>query len=253
MHAISLQSGSNGNCYYVEADGTRLLFDAGLSGRRTRQRLAACDRDIQGVDALIISHDHSDHVRNAGVLHRMYDLPLHITGPTLAKTRQGLGKLGETREFCAGDTLEFGAVRVETLPTPHDAEDGTAFVICAGDRRLGILTDLGHPFRELIEVIPTLDGVFIESNYDPEMLDRGPYPAFLKNRIRGEAGHISNEEAAGLLQDCASDRLRWACLSHLSDNNNTPEIALETHRRLVSRQLQLHVATRHRPSSVLRV
>lgn len=253
MLAISLQSGSNGNCYYVEAEGVRLLFDAGLSGRQTRRRLASRGREAEGIDALIISHDHSDHVRSAGILHRMFGLPLFMSEPTLRKSRGRLGKLRGTEPFRAGETLRFGPVSVQTIPTPHDAVDGTAFVVEAGGTRLGLLTDLGHPFPALAEVLPHLDGVFIESNYDPDMLECGPYPEPLKRRIRGPEGHISNQEAATLLNDYASDRLHWACLAHLSENNNTPDLALATHREMLRGEFPVHVATRHEPSQILEI
>jgi phosphoribosyl 1,2-cyclic phosphodiesterase len=254
MIAVSLQSGSNGNCIYVEAEGVKLLFDAGISGRQAEQRLAALDRDIREVDALIISHDHADHLRCAGVFQRKYGLPLYITRQTLeAGQTQNLGRLTDKHFFRAGESLAFGSVSVKTIPTPHDGADGVAFVVEARRKRLGILTDLGHLFEGLADTIASLDAVFLESNFDPEMLQRGPYPDFLKRRILGRGGHISNQEAAGLLQTAAPDRLQWACLSHLSEQNNDPELARETHRRALSDRFQLYLAGRYRASAVLTV
>jgi phosphoribosyl 1,2-cyclic phosphodiesterase len=251
--AISLQSGSNGNCIYVEANGVRLLFDAGICGVRAEARLRAYKRDIRSVDALIISHDHADHINYAGVYQRKYDLPIFITPRTLykAETEKKLGKLSDVNYFLAGGKLRFGNVAVQTIPTPHDGVDGVAFVISSGRKRLGILTDLGHAFSELSAVISSLDAVFIESNYDPLMLSKGPYPAFLKKRIRGPKGHLSNVEAAELL--LAGSRLKWACLSHLSENNNKPAVALKTHREIVGRRLTLYTASRYAPSAILAV
>lgn len=253
MLVIPLQSGSNGNCIYVEADGVRLVFDAGLSGRRARERLASRGRRMDGADALIVSHDHTDHTRSAGVFHRMFGVPLHITEPTLAACGGRLGRLRDVRPFRAGGTLRFGEVSVEAIPTPHDGADGCAFVVQSGGRRLGILTDLGHVFPRLEELLPGLDAVVIESNYDAEMLEDGPYPAFLKERIRGPGGHISNAESARLLASRAGERLQWACLAHLSENNNRPELALRTHRRLRSGAYSLHVAGRHAAAGPLRI
>jgi phosphoribosyl 1,2-cyclic phosphodiesterase len=250
--AISLQSGSNGNCIYVEAGGVKLLFDAGISGRQAEQRLEALGRDIRQVDALIISHDHGDHLRCAGVFQRKYGLPLYITPPTLEAGRdQNLGRLGDIRFFQAGTTLRFGPASVETIPTPHDGADGVAFVVEARRKRLGILTDLGHLFEGLAETIGTLDAVFLESNFDPELLERGLYPDFLKRRICGPGGHISNGEAAELLQTAAPDRLQWACLAHLSEQNNDPALARETHRRKLADRFPLHVAGRYGASEIL--
>jgi len=254
MLAISLQSGSNGNCIYVEADGACLLLDAGISGVQAERRLAEFGRDIRRCDALIISHDHRDHVRAAGIYQRKYGLPVYITRPTLAEAeaRCGLGELSEVRHFAPGDVLEFGAASVETVPTPHDGADGVGFVIHASGARLGVLTDLGHPFKELAETIASLDAVILESNYDPHMLEAGPYPAFLKARIRGLGGHLSNIEAAELLASVGG-KLQWACLAHLSEHNNTPKLALRTHREILQRRLPLYVATRYEPSDVLRL
>lgn len=256
MIAISLQSGSSGNCIYVETEGVRLLFDAGITGVQAEERLAAHDRDIRRVDAVIISHDHSDHISHAGVFQRKYGLPVYVTPATLAaaSSRCALGKMHDVRHFRSSDRLRFGDVLVHAIPTPHDGADGSVFVVESDEKRLGILTDLGHVFKDLIHVVSSLDAVFLESNYDPEMLARGPYPAYLKQRIKGPRGHISNIEAAEVLRRAsAAARLQWACLAHLSEQNNHPDVALRTHREVLSNALPLHVADRHRASDVLRV
>lgn len=255
MLVLSLQSGSNGNCTYVEARGVRLLFDAGISGRQAEAVLAARGRDIRAVDAVVISHDHHDHVRCAGVYHRKFGLPVYVTAGTFAaaKAKYMLGPIGDVRHFDPRRGLRFGEVRIETIPTAHDGADGVAFVVDDGRRRLGILTDLGHVFAGLDEAVGSLDAVMIESNYDPDMLAGGPYPEFLKRRIRGPGGHISNVEAAGLLRAAAGKQMKWACLAHLSEQNNEPDLALRTHRDILGRRLGLHVAGRYEPSELLEV
>lgn len=254
MKIISLQSGSNGNCIYVEAGGVRLLFDAGLSGIQAKQRLARHGREIAGIDGLFISHDHSDHAKGMGVFHRKFGLPVYATEKThCAASRYGIGAIGDLRHFQAGDVVRFGSVAVETIPTPHDGVDGVMFVVDDGHRRLGILTDLGHVFNDLRTTLRSLDAVLLESNYDPAMLARGDYPPWLKQRIRGPGGHLSNQEAANLIAHSASSRLQWLCLGHLSNENNTPEIALDTHRRTLGHSLAIVVATRHEPTDVLAV
>ena len=255
MKVISLQSGSNGNCIYVEAGGARLLLDAGISGRRAQRRLAEHGRDICRADAVIISHDHADHVVSAGVFQREFGLPVYVTHRTLraAEARHRLGALDEVRYYEAGDTLRFGDVAVRTIPTPHDGADGVAFVVDDGRSRLGILTDLGHVFAGLAEIVASLQAVLLESNYDPDMLADGPYPERLKARVRGPGGHLSNVEAAGLLHQAAGPRMCWACLAHLSEQNNTPDLALETHRRILGGRLPLHLAGRYAASDVLEV
>lgn len=256
MIAISLQSGSSGNCIYVETGGTRLLFDAGISGIQAAERLASHGRDIRSVDAVIISHDHGDHIRHAGIFHRKFGLPIYVTPATLsaAATRCTLGTLKDVRHFRSSDKLRFGDVLVHAIPTPHDGADGSAFIVEAGMKRLGIMTDLGHVFKDLISLVSSLDAVFIESNYDPDMLAVGPYPAYLKQRIKGPRGHLSNPEAAELLLRASeAKRLKWACLSHLSEQNNHPEVALKTHRSVLSECITLYTADRYRVSDVLRV
>lgn len=254
MRATSLQSGSNGNCVYVETDGVGLVFDAGISGRQAELRLAACGRDIRRAAALIVSHDHADHVRCAGIYQRKFGLPIHVTRKTLrAAAFYPLGRMHDVRPFQAGSTLRFGSVTVETIPTAHDGADGVAFVVDDGRRRLGILTDLGHAFDGLDAIVRSLDAVLIESNYDPDMLAGGPYPRFLKERIRGPGGHLSNVEAAELLRAAAGKRMSWACLAHLSEQNNDPDLALRTHRKIVGRRLPLHVASRYHATDVMEV
>ncbi|MFA6134970.1 MAG: MBL fold metallo-hydrolase [Phycisphaerae bacterium] len=251
MIAFSIQSGSNGNCVYVECGKTGVLFDAGISGLKAQRALAAHGRDIRKVAAVVISHDHRDHVCSAGIFSRKFGLPVYITPPTLEAARQcKLGRIDDIRLFQSGQTVEIGPMTIRTVPTPHDSADGVAFVVEGEGRRVGVLTDLGHVFDGLAEVVATLDGVFLESNYEPELLENGPYPEFLKARIRGPHGHISNHEAAGLLHATAGGTLKWACLAHLSEHNNTPAAAMKVHRRILKDTLPLHVASRYEPSGI---
>ncbi len=279
MRTFSLQSGSNGNAIYVEADGVRLLFDAGISGRQARLRMAEHGRDIREVQALILSHAHSDHTCCAGIYQRLFHLPVYATGATATRARLGAASAGTKRQSAAecaqfsfalpparrdgrspvvrrfrpGETLEFGPVRVYALPTPHDAPDSVAFIVACEGKRLGILTDLGHPFAALARVLSDLDAAYLESNYDPVMLAEGPYPPELQDRIRGDGGHLSNDESAELLKGCGRRRPRWVALAHLSEHNNVPELALDTHRRRLGREYALHIASRYQVSEVFEV
>ncbi|MFB3892245.1 MAG: MBL fold metallo-hydrolase [Phycisphaerae bacterium] len=255
MKVISLQSGSNGNCIYVEAAGRRLLFDAGISGKQAQLRLASRGVDIRSVEAVIISHDHSDHIRCAGIYQRKFGLPVYATARTLqaARTCSQLGELADVRHFAPGQTLAFGDLAVQTIHTPHDAVEGVAFIIADGRARLGILTDLGHVFDGLADLIASLDAVLLESNYDAEMLRDGPYPPMLKRRIAGPGGHLSNVESARLLRLAAGGRMKWACLAHLSEQNNCPAVAMRTHRSIIRPTLPLAVASRYEPSEWMTV
>ena len=255
MIVISLQSGSNGNCLYVETRSTRLLIDAGISARQATNRLAASGRDIKAVDALLISHDHSDHTRSMGTYHRKFDVPVVVTEKTLTaiRTRSKQGRLGNIQNFESGSPIQLHELTIESIPTPHDSVDGVAFVLDDGECRLGIFTDLGHIFSGLNEALTTLDAVVIESNYDSKMLEQGMYPDHLKQRIRGPGGHLSNEESAELLSKVISGRLQWACLAHLSEKNNCPEIALNTHRELLGDQFRLYIASRYQQSECMKI
>ena len=252
VKVISLQSGSNGNCIYVEAGGVKLLFDAGISASQVEGRLAQHGRDVETVDAVLISHDHVDHSRSMGILHRTFHLPIYATAKTYGMAKRfALGEIRDLRHFQSGETLKFGKVTVETIATPHDAADGVVFVVDDGKHRLGILTDLGHVFDGLGDVIASLDAVLLESNYDPDLLANCPRPEWLKQRIAGPGGHISNVEAAELL--ATSKRMKWACLGHLSEDTNTPDLALATHRKILGDRLPLFVATRYEVSGVMEI
>ncbi|HOM17047.1 MAG TPA: MBL fold metallo-hydrolase [Thermoguttaceae bacterium] len=252
---IVLQSGSNGNCVYVEGGGVRLLVDAGISGLQADCRLASHGLDIRQVDALLVSHDHRDHIRSLGIFQRKFGIPAYVTETTLAVAQEWvcLGRLGKVHFFKPGQVLHLGELKVHTIPTPHDAVEGVAFVFDDGRNRLGVLTDLGHVFPELRQLILSLDAVLLESNYDPQMLQQGDYPEWLKQRIRGPRGHLSNQESARLLRSALGGRLRWACLGHLSENNNSPAIALQTHQDLLQGDLPLCVASRYEVSEVFTI
>ncbi|MBI4718792.1 MAG: MBL fold metallo-hydrolase [Planctomycetes bacterium] len=253
MLTFSLNSGSNGNSIYVETAGVRLLFDAGISGSLAQRRLAEHGRDIREVHALIISHDHVDHVRCAGIYQRKFGLPLYVTQATLRATWCNLGALRDVRYFRSGDVLSFNGVAVHTIPTAHDAADGVAFVVESAGKRLGILTDLGHPSPALQSLVETLDATYLECNYDPEMLECVSYPERLKARIRGPGGHLSNDESADLLRACARRRPRWIAVAHLSQENNLPELAIGAQHAAVGRSYPVYHASRHHVSEVLHV
>ena len=250
MELISLQSGSNGNSFYVKAGSRQFLFDAGITGAVAERRLESHGRTIREIDALFISHGHRDHCQAMGVYHRKYGLPVFVTEKTLQQARRDhkLGVITDLHFFKSGKTVDFGDVRVHTVRTPHDADDSVAFVIEHQNRRLGILTDMGHVFDGMSSVIAQLDAVVIESNYDPEMLRLSRYPVWLKRRVRGKGGHLSNEDSANVLRETllrpGPARLQWACLCHLSEENNSPRVAIETHRRILGEQIPLHVASR---------
>ena len=234
MEVITLQSGSAGNCVFVRSGETRILFDAGISGSKAESRLAEYGYDIRDCNALVLSHEHCDHISSVGVFHRKFGLPVYANLRTWNATRAkpSTGGIGSPNYFVSGKPFRIGSLRIETLRTPHDAIEGVCFVVedVESGQRFGLLTDLGHVFSGLQKIIGSLDAVLIESNYDDAMLRLGPYPQRLKDRISGKRGHISNADAAELLDACDASQLQWACLGHLSAQNNSPEVALATHR-----------------------
>jgi phosphoribosyl 1,2-cyclic phosphodiesterase len=244
LRFTALASGSNGNSILVETPDARLLFDAGLSGKRLQARAASRGLTLEGLTGLLVTHNHSDHVCGAGVIHRRFGTPLFMTRGTWRVSRGRLGSIGDHHEFRAGETLRFGKTVVSSIPTPHDGVDGVAYVVESEGRRVGILTDLGHPFAELGDTLPTLDAAFLESNYDPGMLESGPYPYELQMRISGPGGHLSNEECVELAAEAAGERLRTLILSHLSGENNSPGVARKTAASLAAAGVEVHLAPR---------
>ena len=253
MQTMSLQSGSNGNCIYVEAGETRLLFDAGITGRQAELRLLARGRHIRECHALFLSHDHSDHTSCAGVFHRRFGIPLFMTKGVYRTRRDRIGPVRPPTWFSPGDCVTIGDVRVQTIPTLHDGVDGVCFLVEHDGRRLGIFTDLGAPFLALGEALSRCHGAFLESNSDPQMLETGRYTDDLKRRIRGGHGHLSNVESADLSRGYATATLGWLALAHLSEDNNTPALALETHQQRGPALLPTIVASRYGPSELLDV
>lgn len=251
MLSFSLQSGSNGNAIYVEAGDARLLFDAGISGRQMALRLASRGRDPSDCDAVIVSHEHSDHVCGLRVLQKKYGVPAFMTERTWRAARKRVGPLTDVRRFAAGQPFTINGVTIHTIPTPHDAVDGVCFIVKHDGKKLGIFTDLGHPFPELRDALNEVNAAYLESNYDPEMLEFGPYPPHLKRRIMSDHGHISNFEAASLSRVVAkSARLKWLGLAHLSGQNNDPELAMEAQADAVGKSLAVFVASRDAVSDV---
>ena len=252
MLTFSLQSGSCGNAIYVEAGDTRLLFDAGISAKRIAERLAQHGRNAADCDALIISHEHSDHVSGVGPVHRKFNIPVYATDRTMRAARAKVGKLHRVHRFERGTSFTIGDATIHAIPTPHDAADGSCFIVEHDGKRLGIFTDLGHPFAALADALASVDAAYLESNYDDDMLWNGPYPQFLKQRIDGDNGHLSNNDAAGF-NARHGQRLQWLALAHLSEHNNAPEIALDTHRRVIGKSLHCVACSRTCVGDVLEV
>ena len=225
MKFCVLASGSSGNACYVETDNARVLIDAGLSGREIERRLELVEKDASKLTALIVTHEHSDHIKGAGVLSRRYDVPIYMNRKTFESGRHALGKKLRAEIIQTGRLLEIEDLKVETFTKCHDAADPVGLVLSLNGVRLGVVTDLGKSTRLVEDRLQGCHGLVIEFNHDPEMLDTGPYPLYLKQRIKGRDGHLSNEQGGDLLRKICHQNLEKVVLAHLSEQNNHPEKA----------------------------
>lgn len=221
----SLNSGSNGNCYYIGNEHDAVLIDAGISCKETEARMARLGLSMRKVKAIFISHEHSDHIRGLAVLSKKYNLPVYITPPTLYKS--GLPIDGQLlRTFKAGICVNIGSLSVTPFSKMHDAAEPHSFTIACGDLKIGVFTDLGVVCENLITHFQQCHAAFLEANYDEDMLEQGRYPYHLKRRIRGGKGHLSNKQALALFESYRAEHLSHLFLSHLSKDNNCPDLAL---------------------------
>lgn len=226
MRVCLLASGSKGNAIYIESGQSRILVDAGLSARELNSRLGGIGVDGGQLDALLVSHEHSDHCRGLGPMCRRFDLPVFIHPDTHAALPK-VGRISDLRMFEAGDTLEFRNLRIETFSVTHDAAAPVGFVIDSPEGRIGIATDLGIATRLVNQRLRECRVLVLEFNHDEKMLLDGPYPWHLKQRIRSNHGHLSNSASAKMLGELVWDGLEAVFLAHMSETNNHPSLAEE--------------------------
>ena len=226
MQLTVLASGSKGNCTYIRGERGALLIDAGLSAKETLRRLSEAGGDPSLVEAILVTHEHIDHIRGVDVLARRLGVPVYATGGTLdAFTAKCGGTTAEIRRCRCGETFSVGDFAIEPFAASHDAREPCGFSVAEGDLRIGCCTDTGTVTTSIFDTLASCDAVLLESNHCPDMLENGPYPAYLKSRIRSKRGHLSNPDAARCLQMLA-DRIHMAMLAHVSEINNTPEKVL---------------------------
>ncbi len=249
MRITVLGSGSSGNSVLFEAGETRILIDAGLSPRAIRKRLRELDLPVpKSLDGVIVTHAHGDHLRFAQPLQRSFKADLYLTG----ETGQHGNLIGKDRVtvFLPDTSFLVGTIRVHPYAVPHDAPQ-VALVLDDGEQRVGLATDLGRASKGLIKRLSECRVVLVESNHDVEMLANGPYPPFLKSRIKSARGHLSNDQTAELLASLKPG-VRVVVLMHLSEKNNDPNIALKSARRaLRGRGIRIHVARQREPLSFI--
>ncbi|GAB3816444.1 MBL fold metallo-hydrolase [Pontibacter rugosus] len=223
VYITSLNSGSNGNCYYIGNDTEAVLVDAGISCRETEKRMKRLGLSMGKVKAIFISHEHSDHIKGVAVLAKKYELPVYITPTTLYSCSLRHENI-QAITFQAHEPVTIGNLSVTAFPKLHDATDPHSFVVACGDVKIGIFTDIGSPCDQLIHHFQQCHAAFLEANFDEGMLERGRYPYHLKNRIRGGKGHLSNRQAIALFAAYKPDFMSHILLSHLSKDNNNPQL-----------------------------
>jgi len=225
LFTTSLNSGSNGNCFYVGNEHEAVLVDAGISCREIEKRMKRLGLTMQKVRAVLVTHEHSDHIRGINTLHKKHKLPVYITHSTLRHGGLSLDP-DSVISFQPYQPIQIGQLYITAFPKAHDASDPYSFIVGCNGVKVGIFTDIGNPCDHVINHFKQCNAAFLETNYDEEMLENGSYPYHLKRRIRGGQGHLSNKQALELFQTHRPSFMTHLFLSHLSQNNNDPDLVL---------------------------
>jgi len=238
MKFCSIYSGSSGNCLYVSSETTKILIDAGLTGKKIQkglEEIGVCPSDIT---AMVITHEHDDHIKSAGILSRRFNIPIYANTKTWEAMEKALGKISpeNIKVFEGYDVFEIGDIFVKPFKIPHDAASPCGYSFMNRGSKISIATDIGYVTEEIKNNIIDSDLILLEANHDVEMLKVGPYPYPLKRRVLSDLGHLSNEDAGLALVEILNGKTKKVILGHLSNTNNYPELALRT----VISVLQMH-------------
>lgn len=265
MRLCSIASGSSGNCIYVGTEATHLLVDVGISGKRTENGLNTLGITGRDLDGILITHEHVDHISGLGVMARKYGIPIYATPGTIdaIQSCSSVGKIDSSlfREVKEDEKLMIKDLYVNPMRISHDAAQPVAYRISYGNKKVGICTDLGVYNDYTVECLKGMDALLLEANHDVNMLQVGPYPYYLKQRILGDRGHLSNENSGRLLSRILHDGLENILLGHLSKENNLPELAYEAVRMEIAmgdnpyraNDFRLQVANRSDVSPVINI
>ena len=251
LFITSLNSGSNGNCYYVGTDRDAVLIDAGISCLQTEQRMKRLGLSLDAVRAIFVSHEHSDHISGLVRLAGKYRLPVYITPRTLLHSGLPTNELA-VRPLRAYEPVQLGDLRITAFPKLHDATDPHSFLVAGPDANVGVFTDIDMPCEHVIHHFRQCHAAFLETNYDDELLEKGRYPVYLKRRIQSEHGHLSNAQALALFRTHKPDFMSHLVLSHVSKDNNCPQLIQDLfmpHRG----ETEVVVASRWEETAVFRV
>jgi phosphoribosyl 1,2-cyclic phosphodiesterase len=247
----SLNSGSNGNCYYIGNDTDAVLVDAGISCRETEKRMRLLGLTMSRVRAIFISHEHSDHIRGLAGLSVKYTLPVFITSDTLQHCSVPV-KNELSNNLIAHSPVNIGSLTVIAFPKHHDAVDPHSFIITCNGITVGVFTDIGASCGHIVKYFSLCHAAFLEANYDEQLLEKGKYPRFLKDRIRGGKGHLSNSQALEIFNTHRAPFMTHLLLSHLSKDNNNPQLVqqlFDDH----ARGIQIAVASRYVQTAVFTI
>ena len=251
LQIASLNSGSNANCYYIGNKTEAVLIDAGLSCRETDKRMKRLGLDISSVKAIFISHEHSDHISGLQVLSKKYKLPVYITQNTLRNSNLEIEK-SLTFSFIHSKPVSIGDLSIIPFIKSHDANDPHSFIVSNNKVHIGVITDIGYACKHVIKHFKLCNAVFLESNYCEQMLENGSYPLHLKRRISSNKGHLSNDQALELFLKHRPESLQLLILSHLSQNNNHPDIVNKLFTQYAG-GVKVVIAFRHKESELFNI
>ena len=263
MKFCSLYSGSSGNSIFVGSEKAKILIDAGLPGKKIDEALNSIGQNPSEIDGIFITHEHIDHIKGVGVLSRKYDIPIYAPHNTWVAMESTIGKIKShnIKVMDRRSTVSIKDIEVKSFIIPHDAAAPVGYTINLNDKRASIATDFGTFTKEIYDNIKESEIILLESNYDPGMLDMGPYPYQLKQRIKGIEGHLSNDDCGKAIVEIVKNGLgKKIVLGHLSNTNNTPDLAeisvksiLSENNIKVGSDIYLSMANRHNPSEIIKL
>ncbi len=251
LYISSLNSGSNGNCYYIGNQQEAVLIDAGISCRETERRLLRSGLDFRKIKAVFITHEHSDHTKGVEFIVRKYQIPIYISAGTYNNSRLKIGA-NFLRHFESNVAVQIGGLSVNAFPKLHDASEPHSFTVSGNGIVIGVLTDIGSACDHVTKNFSLCHAAFLEANYDEAMLEKGYYPVYLKNRIRSDHGHLSNNQALELFTKFKSEKMSHLLLSHISQDNNDPHLVERVFKPYAGGTL-IAIASRHQESPVYRI
>lgn len=257
----SLYSGSSGNSLFVQSNNTKILIDCGTSAKKIENALESIDIDITDIDAILVTHEHSDHVQGLGTISKKHDIPVFANFETWNAMKTQKDKISNSNiKIFENDTeFQIGNLQIFPFSTPHDAVNPCGFSICNGTKKISIATDLGHITENIYTNIKDSKFMLLEANYEPEILKVSNYPYALKQRIAGPHGHLSNIDAGQTVSNLFGKELKEVMLGHLSKENNFPEMAYKTvleqliHNNIDTNDIKISVASRFNPSSTITI